>query len=32
MKEFFGLKAKTYRYLKNNNDEDKKQKKQKSVS
>ena len=31
MKEFVGLKAKTYGYLKDN-DEDKKQKKQKSVS
>ena len=32
MKEFVGLKAKTYGYLKDNNYEDKKQKKQKSVS
>ena len=32
MKEFVGLKAKTYGYLKDNSDEDKKQKKQKSVS
>ena len=29
MKEFFGLRAKTYSYLKDNNDEDKKQKAQK---
>ena len=27
MKEFFGLRAKTYSYLKDNNDEDKKAKK-----
>ena len=33
MKEFVGLRAKTYSYLKDNNDEDKeKQKAQKSVS
>ena len=32
MKEFVGSKGKTYSYLKDNNDEDKKQKKQKSVS
>ena len=32
MKEFVGLKAKTQGYLKDNNDEDKKQKKEKSVS
>ena len=32
MKEVVGLKAKTYRYLKDNNDEDKNQKTQKSVS
>ena len=32
MKEFVGLKAKTYSYLKDNKNEDKKQKAQKSVS
>ena len=32
MNEFVGLRAKTYSYLKDNNDEDKKQKAQKSVS
>ena len=32
MKEFVGLRAKTYGCLKDNNDEDKKQKAQKSVS
>ena len=31
-KEFVGLRAKSYSYLKDNNDEDKKQKEQKSVS
>ena len=31
MKEFIGLRAKTYSYLKDNNDRDKKQKTQKSV-
>ena len=31
MKEFVGLRAKKYSYLKDNNDEDKKQKEQKSV-
>ena len=31
IEEFFGLRAKTYSYLKDNNDEDKKQKTQKSV-
>ena len=31
MKEFFGLRAKTYSYLKDNNDEDKKAKKHKKV-
>ena len=31
MEEFVGLRAKTYSYLKDNNDEDKKQKAQKSV-
>ena len=32
MKEFAALRAKTYSYLKDNNDEDKKQRAQKSVS
>ena len=32
MKKIVGLRAKTYSYLKDNNDEDKKQKGQKSVS
>ena len=32
MKEFVGLRAKTYSYLNDNNDEDKKQKAQKSES
>ena len=32
MKEFVGLRAKTYSYLNDNNDEDKKQKAQKNVS
>ena len=32
LKKFVGLWAKTYSYLKDNNDEDKKQKGQKSVS
>ena len=32
LKEFLGLKAKTYSYLKDNNDKAKKQKAQKSVS
>ena len=32
IKEFVGLRAETYHYLKDNNDEDKKQKTQKSVS
>ena len=32
MKEFVGLRAKRYGYLKDNNDEDKKAKPQKSVS
>ena len=31
IEEFVGLRAKTYSYLKDNNDEDKKQKAQKSV-
>ena len=32
MKQFFGLKSKTYRHLKNSNDENKKSKRQKKVS
>ena len=32
MKEFVGLKAKTYSYLKDNNNEDKKAKRHKNVS
>ena len=32
MKEFAALRAKTYSYLKDNNDEDKKQRAQKSLS
>ena len=32
MRQFVGRRAKTYSYLKDNNDEDKKQKAQKSVS
>ena len=32
MKEFVGLRAKTYSYLKDNNNEDKKAKHQKNVS
>ena len=32
MKEFAALRAKTYSYLKDNNDEDKKQRAQKSVA
>ena len=32
MKEFAALRAKTYSYLKDNNDEDKKQRAQKNVS
>ena len=32
MKEFVGLRAKTYSYLKDNNNEDKKAKRQKNVS
>ena len=32
MKQFFGLKSKIYRYLKNSNDENKKSKRQKKVS
>ena len=32
MKEFVGLRAKTYNYLKDNNDEDKKAKRQKNMS
>ena len=31
MKQFFGLKGKRYRHLKNNNDENKKSKRQKKV-
>ena len=32
IKEFFGLRPKSYSYLKDNNDEDEKKKAQKSVS